>query len=1218
MKFTKDEVHKNALQYFSGDELAANVWITKYCLKDNDGNFLESTPDDTHKRLAKEFARIEQNYPNPLSEDEIYGFLKNFSYIIPQGSPMYGIGNNFGYMSLSNCTAVDSPSDSVASIFDTAKDMANLFKMRCGVGIDISSLRPEGMVVNNSAKSTTGAWSFADLYSYVCRIIGQCIAYDRKILTDTGLKEIQNITTKDRVWTRVGFKNVKNVLQNGKKTVYKIIDEYGYETVTSKEHVFLSLKDGKIVEKKVKDFSIGEPIILIPGKPTEKQMVSLDTTIVDKSLYNNSNRLNLDVHLPKLLNEDLAYFLGYSYGDGYVMEQKNKDNSGIQLACSNDHPDIKCRLFKIIKEQFGYDVKISKGDGNLENYSIHSRVIVNFLLKNNILKQKSELLEMPKLIFDSPSKVQMAFVAGYFDADGYASGKKKGYSFASVSKKFLNDIKLILMSNGIITRTHVEKREHLGWKDLFCINITGGFFEKKFLALVPSIKARNIGFVANRDSYLTPYNSENISIKYSKHSYINNTQYFSCNVLERLKNDGEIIEFEHLVQSKVLQIEECGEVETYDLALDDEHLFFCDGFYVHNSGRRGALMISMSVEHPDIEKFITMKRDLTKVTGANISVKLTDKFMNAMVNQEKYEQKFPIDSKAPTISRLVDARKVWDLIVETATQTAEPGILFWDTICKNLPANEYDEFKCITTNPCSEIPLSGYDACRLIAVNLKSFVNNPFQDDCFFDEQLFKRVVKIATRLSDDLVDLEVEKIDNILAKEGLDESEKILWNKIKKAAVDGRRVGLGITGLADMLSCMKIKYDSQEAIDFVDKLFEDLKIFAYSESISLSKQRGSFSKFDWNQEKDNGFIQRLPEEIINDISIFGRRNISILTCAPAGSISLLAQVSSGIEPVFRNSYIRRRKVNPNQENKGISFVDSTGDRWEEYEVFHHNILKWRESNPNATLPEYFVESDKIGWQKRVEIQGIITSHIDHSISSTINLPRGTEPSTVGEIYLKSWRSGLKGVTVYVDGSRDGVLLSKDNKKSKEDIFPQHNAPKRPNVLECDIHHTTIKGTKWVTFVGLIDNKPYEIFAGQASKVEIPKKYKYGKIVKAKEGKNGQHGIYNLISGEGEEQITIKDIIETFDSPSHGSFTRLLSTAMRHGTPVQFICEQLVKDNNEDFQSFSKVLARVLKKYIPDGEKPSGDKHCEECKTESLAYKDGCVQCLNCGWSKCS
>ena len=634
---------------------------------------------------------------------------------------------------------------------------------------------------------------------------------------------------------------------------------------------------------------------------------------------------------------------------------------------------------------------------------------------------------------------------------------------------------------------------------------------------------------------------------------------------------------------------------------------------IGQNGRRGALMITMDVRHPDIEQFVAMKHDLTKVTGANVSVKISDDFMRAVENKEKFTLQFPVESDKPSITKEIEANELWDLIVESATKTAEPGLMMWDNIVNNLPAESYADvgFKTITTNPCGEIPLSAYDSCRLISINLKNLVKNPFKKPEFDFDKLHE-VASKAMRLSDDLVELEIEKLENII-KACDTKDERQLWKSLLKACKDGRRTGLGTHGLADAIACMNLKYDSKEAVEVIDKIYETLRDAAYLESVSLAMERGAFGVFDWDKEKDNEYIKRLPKNIREAIEQYGRRNISILTNAPTGSVSIMSQTSSGLEPVFRNSYRRRRKLSHNEKDVTPDFVDELGDKWLEYGVFHHNLQEYMDLLETEEIPDFFVESDQIDWPKRVDVQAAIQKSIDHSISSTINLPKGTDPSVVGELYFEGWKKGLKGITVYVDGSRTGVLVT-DNQEDERQ-FPQNGAPKRPEGLPCDIHHTTIQGEKWTILVGLYDNKPYEVLGGLSNLIEIPKKHKKG--VLSKHSFKTRNNRYDLTIGEGDDEFVIKDVVTVFDNPTNSAFTRMISLSLRHGAKPSFLVEQLQKDRDSDMFSFSRCVARIMKNYIQNGEEVLSDKVCEACGHEGLIYQDGCVTCTSCGYAKC-
>jgi len=633
---------------------------------------------------------------------------------------------------------------------------------------------------------------------------------------------------------------------------------------------------------------------------------------------------------------------------------------------------------------------------------------------------------------------------------------------------------------------------------------------------------------------------------------------------------------------------------------------------IGQNGRRGALMISMDVRHPDIREFVKMKHDLTKVTGANVSVKITDDFMEAVRDGEEFTLRFPVDAETPTHISSINAVELWNDIVESATKTAEPGLLMWDNITKNLPAHSYPQFQTKTTNPCGEIPLSAYDSCRLISLNLKHLVQDAFTENATFDFNKLRQIASVGMRLSDNLVELELEKLENIRAVADSDD-EKELWTKLYDAAANGRRTGLGTHGLADAVARMNLAYDSNEALALIEQIYETIRNTAYTESCYLAQERGAFPVFDWETEKDNAFIQRLPNEIQELIQAHGRRNISILTNAPTGSVSIMSQTSSGLEPVFKNFYIRRRKLSHNETDVTPDFVDDLGDRWLEYKVFHHNVRECLALLGTEDIPNFFVESDSIDWSQRVAIQAAIQKSIDHSISSTINLPKGTAPEVVGKLYQQGWELGLKGITVYVDGSRTGVLLT-ENDKEEEETFPQNRAPKRPLELDCNIHHTTIKGEKWVIMVGLLDGKPYEVMGGLSNLIEIPKGKAKGVLVK--NPRKTVNSIYDLRVGTNGDTVIIKDLVKVFDNANHSAFTRMISLGLRHGANIQYVVEQLQKDKDSDMFSFSKCIARILKNYIPDGQEAS-EKTCPECGEDGLVYVEGCVTCTACGYAKC-
>ncbi len=668
---------------------------------------------------------------------------------------------------------------------------------------------------------------------------------------------------------------------------------------------------------------------------------------------------------------------------------------------------------------------------------------------------------------------------------------------------------------------------------------------------------------------------------------------------------------------------------------------------VAQGGRRGALMLTISVMHPEVETFINIKRDLKKVTGANISIRLTDEFMNAVKDDTDFTLRWPVEStvEEAKVTKVVKARELWNQVIDAAWTSAEPGLLFWDTVKKMTPTEAYASkgYANVSTNPCAELILSPYDSCRLLLINLTKFVKDAYLATASFDFEKFKKVSAKAQKLMDDLVDLEIEAVDAILGKINSDpESEEVkqhevnLWQKIKKAASGARRTGLGITGIGDALASAGVTYGSEDSVNKTEEIYKTLALSAYRSSVDMARDRGSFPVYEWELENQSPFLKKMmqaDESLFEDWKKYGRRNIALTTTAPAGSVSCLTQTTSGIEPAYLLSYTRRKKINPNDTASRVDFIDQLGDKWQEYKVYHHGFKKWMDvtgkTDEQITESAYWkATSNDVDWPMSVKLQAAAQRWICHAISKTCNLPNDVTHEVVAEVYMKAWEAGCKGFTVYRDGCRTGVLVQdtpKETKQADSDSQPEtlveNHAPKRPKELPCDIHRINVKGSEgqesYLVLVGSLDGKPYEIFCGRSSHVEVPKKAKTGILIK--NGKKDGVATYNLQIPVGDDdQLLFKDIVELFANPNHGAFTRTLSLGLRHGVPVQYIVEQLQKDKYSDMQSFSRVLARVLKSYIPDGVKAtSSDKTCTQCSSDALVYKEGCVTCSSCGWSKC-
>ena len=844
IKITEEEARRASKEYFGGDELAAQVWVNKYALKDSQGYLYERTPEDMHWRLAREIARVEKKYPNPLSEQELFDLFDHFRYIVPQGSPMTGIGNNFQVSSLSNCfvIGVDGEADSYGGIFKIDEEQVQLMKRRGGVGHDLTHIRPEGSPVKNSALTSTGIVPFMERYSNSTREVAQ-------------------------------------------------------------------------------------------------------------------------------------------------------------------------------------------------------------------------------------------------------------------------------------------------------------------------------------------------------------------------------------------------------------------------GGRRGALMLSVAIKHPDSEKFIDAKMVQGKVTGANVSVKIDDDFMRAVESEEMYIQQYPVYSDDPLVSKKVNAKALWDKIIHNAWSSAEPGVLFWDTILRESVPDCYADlgYRTVSTNPCGEIPLCPYDSCRLLAINLYSYVENPFTKEARFNIELFRKHVGLAQRIMDDIIDLEIEKIEKILEKIKSDPEDNIvkrteyeLWDKIMNKTLRGRRTGVGVTAEGDMLAALGLRYGTEEATEFSEEVHSVIAVEAYRSSVEMAKERGAFEVYDAKREAGNPFVARIKSKdaaLYEDMVKYGRRNIACLTIAPTGTTSIMTQTTSGIEPTFMPVYKRRRKVNPNDVNARVDFVDPEGDAFEEYIVFHHKFAEWMRVNGIDTeknytqeeldeiiarSPYYKATSNDIDWLQKVKMQGRVQKWVDHSISVTINLPASATEELVSQLYLEAWKSGCKGCTIYRDGSRSGVLVSvskkEDEKKDeKRCICFSMSEYERPKELNCDIVRFQNKKEKWIAFVGLKDGRPYEIFTGIADDEEgilLPKSVTEGKIIKTTDDEGNRRYDFQYKNTRG-YKTTVEGLSHKFDK-EYWNYAKLISGVLRYGMPIDQVVKLVgsLQLDSESINTWKAGVERALKKYIPDGTQMES-MECPECHQHTIVMKEGCLVCSNCGYSKC-
>ena len=671
---------------------------------------------------------------------------------------------------------------------------------------------------------------------------------------------------------------------------------------------------------------------------------------------------------------------------------------------------------------------------------------------------------------------------------------------------------------------------------------------------------------------------------------------------------------------------------------------------VAQDGRRGALMLTVSVKHPDSEAFVDAKMTEGKVTGANVSVRIDDAFMEAATEGKPYRQQFPVDAAEPEIVKEIDAKAFWGKIIHNAWKSAEPGVLFWDTIARESVPDCYADlgFRTISTNPCGEIPLCPYDSCRLLAINLYSYVKNPFTPEAEFDFNLFGEHVAKAQRIMDDIIDLEMEKIDRILEKIDSDPEtievrgpERHLWEKIKRKTLMGRRTGVGTTAEGDMIAAMGLRYGTPEATAFSEEVHKQLALAAYGSSVTMAEERGAFEIFDASREKDNPFLMRLKEaqpSLWERMQKSGRRNIACLTIAPTGTTSLMTRTTSGIEPVFLPVYKRRRKVNPSDTDVRVDFVDENGDAFEEYIVYHPKFLDWMRINGIEQRHDYTQEeldqlvarspyagatSNDIDWLEKVKMQGRVQKWVDHSISVTINLPSDVSEELVNRLYVEAWRSGCKGCTVYRDGSRSGVLLSIEKKKKTEPQQPpgeiHPHVIKRPNELEADVVRFQNNKEKWIAFVGLMNGRPYEIFTGLADDEDgifCPKSVNHGKIIKAMNPDGTKRYDFQFVNKRG-YKTTIEGLSDKFN-PEYWNYAKLISGVLRYGMPIDQVLKLVsgLELDSQSINTWKMGVERALKKYLPNGTQASGQR-CPNCGQESLIYQEGCLICTSCGTSKC-
>lgn len=1252
--FTFEEVLAASLEYFKGDTLAANTFVTKYALRNPDGEYLERTPADMHRRLAREFARIEAKYPNPMSETEIYGYFDHFRYIVPQGSPMSGIGNPFKLQSTSNCFVAGT-------------------KVLTSTGIKpIEEVQVGDRVVTHQGRVQNVLQVHKNPLDD--RQLFEIKAFRTPKITVTGNHKFWSITEEQVAWGEGPQWNSVESLRKG-------------------DWIALPNNKADLEKSSVLDLAnLLEDLVFQPDSLTytfklseqDVTMTSHWTRVSSKGNAYESEKDTRPINRVWTIDQDFAYFLGLWYGDGCVFNQDKQSPRvrGITFTFGSHERDLVGFVAEYGEQLFGIPPDINEHNVDLDHtiqVVFHSGLVGRVF--EHLFGRSYTQKKFHESMYSWDRTRFLRCLTGLVASDGTVTAS--------------GDVRVVLGNDGLIdsfyhmarsfgmplgrsfgtakyngeTRTYarLDFPKHASILDHVHKTYEDDRLEKArqkpestqklrefegalFVRLDRKIK------VAETPEFVYTFgvgedHSYSVEGLISQNCFVVASPSDSYGGLMLVdQQQAQIMKRRGGVGFDISTIRPRGMLTNNAAQTTDGLGIFMERFSntckeVAQGGRRGALMLSCDVHHPEIRTFIKIKSELTacrkcgheertKVTGANVSVRLSDEFLKAVEQGTKYQLRWPVDKElTPEIEEWVDAKEIWELITQHARDSAEPGLLFWDNILRESPADCYADvgYQTLSTNPCGEVPLPKHDSCRLMVMNLSGFVLHPFTDRASFDWAKFHKVTVKAQRLMDDLVDLEIEQIDKILAKvvrdpesDDVKRVEKELWTKIREAASNGRRTGLGVTALGDTIAMLGVKYGSDEGIDLVERIYQALAIASYTSSVDMAAERGSFPVYDFRKEFGHPFLSRVFEaggiDLRTKYEKYGRRNIANLTTAPTGSVSIMTQTTGGIEPVFKAKYIRRKKINPNDEGARVDYTDAQGDTWQEYTVSEAGYRRWKEVTGKTDAdflesPYAGAQAEEVDWPRRVQLQAAATRWLDHAVSSTVNLPKDVEVERVREIYTTAWKSGCKGITVYRDGSRDGVLVTE---KAETQVFVQHDAPKRPEKLPCEVHRSSIKvGDKhedWILFVGILEGKPYEIFGGTTENIELPKKVTSGHIVK-RSFKSG--GKYDFHYGDPDDPFKVKNIVEQFGNPERGWATRMISLSLRHGAPIQFLVEQLTRDKETSMWDFQKVVARVLKKFIVDGTTTS-EKVCPDCGEEdSLRYQEGCLSCLSCGMSKC-
>lgn len=1305
--------YKNALlksnEYFDNDEMAPKVFVDKYALQDHDGNYDELSPLDMFARLAKEYARIEAKYENPMSYEAIYDLFNGFKYIVPQGSPMSGIGNPYQIQSISNCFVIGSPLDSYASILKTDQEQIHIMRRRGGVGFDISHIRPKGMPTKNAAKTTDGIGIFMERFSSSCREVAQGNRRGALMLTiSVHHPEIRTFLSIKKNLTKVTGANISirvtDEFMNAVKNKEKVNLRWPVESDDPKISLY---EDAEVLWQEIIEaaHSSAEPGILfwdnaLKYTPAEiYKDYGFHHTSTNPCLTGDTKVAVADgrgfVSFENLVEEggDVPV---YANDNGKIVIKTmrnprvtgyNKDvfkitlDDGSSFKCTDNHKLLLSDgSFKEVK-----DLKL--GDSLDIGLRYESTIINEFKnQKSNNSKQYIFVKNSKKKTPKTEHRAIWEFNFGSIPKENvihhvdFNSKNNSIENLQSLNKKDHTTIhaKHMVGANNPMVKIKNDPAKFLAYKKKQSIissgennpNYSGVSFEE---IKEHACKLTNeLGQRFSHDQWLKYAKDNNLPQNFSKYrmgqlgsiSDLAMWAAVECGVeyagldprlIRTLKKAIEQGYSARIISNSVFVSKRCESCTNEFLA--DYHKresafcsHACSAKYISRKSTKESININYENRVNKLRESYRSKVIKNKDKQIKVYLDLISE-LGTNVQKKDWEQRCKQDGVPFRLNGSSNSIKSWEDLKQSAKHynhrissieyvgkedvyngTVDDVHNFYFGGWSN-ESDVYDNLQVmICGQNCGEIILSEYDSCRLMLINLVNFVENPFTDKAYFNYDKFADVTIKAQRLMDDMIDLELECIDNILSKIESDPEpddvkliEKNLWLKVKKACQDGRRTGLGVTGLGDCIAYLNEKYGSDKSIEITEEIYKTLAINSYKSSCILAAERGAFPVFNAELEKGHPFLQRIWDaspETYELYKKYGRRNISNTTTAPAGSVSILTRTTSGIEPVYKTSYIRRRKINPDSKNIKVDFIDQSGDSWQEYEVHHHGLKKWMEvtGNTDVTLsPYYGATALDLNGINGVKLQSAAQKWICHSISRTQNLPNDVSVDVVKDIYMTAWESGCKGYTVYRDGCRTGVLVNSSSKKTdseRPNKIKEAEAPKRPKELPCEIHHATVKGIKWLTIVGLLDGKPYEIFTGQSNLISLPNKCSAGKVTKQTKGR------YDLHITISDEELIIRDIITTFNNPDSAWATRVISTSLRHGVPIDFIVDQLSKDGLAN--DYNKVIARILKKYIKDGSKIRTNESCEnildsgeKCGSKNIVYSEGCKKCLDCNWSKC-